>query len=87
VSNAQVILGSRVDKTRVATHQTLLLLLLRLLRRRLLLLLCPQVILGSSVGEALSWAQQEGSLPPAQAQLISAALAAKGEPFNSERET
>jgi hypothetical protein len=50
----------------------------------LFLCLCPQVILGSSVDEALSWAQQEGSLAPAQAQLISAALAAKGEPFNSE---
>jgi hypothetical protein len=50
----------------------------------MLLLLQAQVILGSSVEEALAWAQQDGSLPPAQAQLISAAMAAKGEPFNSE---
>jgi hypothetical protein len=48
------------------------------------LLLHAQVILGSSIDEALSWSQQQGNLPPAEAQLISAALAAKGEPFNSE---
>jgi hypothetical protein len=48
------------------------------------LLLPVQVILGSSIEEALAWSQQQGSLPPAEAQLISAALAAKGEPFNSK---
>eukprot|EP00882_Tetradesmus_deserticola_P009155 GHRQ01009657.1.p1 GENE.GHRQ01009657.1~~GHRQ01009657.1.p1 ORF type:complete len:356 (+),score=159.95 GHRQ01009657.1:262-1329(+) len=40
-----------------------------------------RVILGSSIDEALSWTQQQGSLPPEQAQLVSAALAAKGEPI------
>uniref|UniRef100_A0A383VKV4 ADP-ribosylglycohydrolase n=1 Tax=Tetradesmus obliquus TaxID=3088 RepID=A0A383VKV4_TETOB len=42
-----------------------------------------KVILGSSIDEALAWAQQQGNLPPAEAQLVSAALAAKGEPFNT----
>ncbi|KAF6253565.1 ADP-ribosylation/Crystallin J1 [Scenedesmus sp. NREL 46B-D3] len=42
-----------------------------------------KVILGSSIDEALAWSQQQGSLPPEQAQLVGAALAAKGEPFNA----
>jgi hypothetical protein len=52
------------------------------------LLLVPpppsQVVLGSSIDEALQWAQQPGSLAPTAAQLVKDALALKGQPFSSE---
>jgi len=41
-------------------------------------------VLGSSINEALEWAQQEGNLAPPAAQLVKDALAQKGEPFSSE---
>lgn len=42
-----------------------------------------KVVLGSSINEALEWAQQEGNLAPPAAQLVKDALAQKGEPFSS----
>eukprot|EP00878_Enallax_costatus_P019783 GHUV01020885.1.p1 GENE.GHUV01020885.1~~GHUV01020885.1.p1 ORF type:complete len:325 (+),score=106.22 GHUV01020885.1:330-1304(+) len=42
-----------------------------------------KVVLGSSIDEALSWAQMEGNLPAAATEAVKQALAAKGEPFNS----
>lgn len=44
----------------------------------------PQVVLGSSIDEALQWAQQAGNLDPAAAQLVKDALAQKDQPFSSE---
>jgi hypothetical protein len=46
-------------------------------------LLC-QVVLGSSIDEALQWAQQAGNLDPPAAQLVKDALAQKDQPFSSE---
>lgn len=45
---------------------------------------CHQVILGSSIDEALAWAQQAGNLPPSVAETVSQALAAKEQDFSSE---
>lgn len=42
------------------------------------------MVLGSSINEALVWAQQEGNLVPPTAHLIKEALAHKDQPFNSE---
>lgn len=43
-----------------------------------------QVVLGSSINEALQWAQQEGNLDPAAAQLVKDALVQKDQPFSSK---
>jgi hypothetical protein len=43
-----------------------------------------QVVLGSSIDEALQWAQQEGNLDPTAAQLVKDALVQKDQPFSSE---
>lgn len=43
-----------------------------------------QVVLGSSILEALQWAQQEGNLDAAAVQLVKDAMAQKDQPFSSE---
>lgn len=43
-----------------------------------------QVVLGSSIDEALTWAQQDGNLAPPAAQIVKEALAQKDVPFTSE---
>lgn len=43
-----------------------------------------QVVLGSSIPEALQWAQQGGNLDAAAVQLVKDALAQRDQPFSSE---